>query len=469
MQKAMALAALTWLAAGSAQAQAAPIAPQVLDRCVGKSLAVLTPPPPKMLVYTTAQASGGMVAAIPGLGVLGAAIAGGIAGAATSGPAGKSETISRTIFADPAVGIAHALTAALKSRMDVPVVSATAKLGEDSIESVLAVAPSADWMLEVKTHSWSMVYFPTDWSHYRISYRSNLRVLDVVSKRVLAESVCQMTQGEKRRPSLDQLVAKDASLLHFYYQQAQFECADQFAAKVFGLAALPRPADALTDYRDNLNTDDETAVPDLPKAGQDDYKAWLAMNGPKAFAVGDTINWGRGVGMRPSDPAAPIDVAMRALYNCKRSYQQNCKLYAVNGKVVEGTDYAERMQALFEKGSTLHKTLVQEAGSSTNAPSQPMAHNLVPTGFAKVTELDLVPYLSDRGRAAYKAWLSKPEPKAFSISPAGYYAESVGTKPADTTMPTDPVERSLVYCNKSSPLPCKPYAVNNDVVFALEW
>lgn len=453
MQKAIWIAALAWLAS-QAQAQTLPIAPSVLDGYAGKSLAIVTPPPPKMLIYTTAQASGGMVAAIPGLGVLGAAIAGGIAGAATSGPSGKSEVISKTNFADPALGIAQALTTAMKSRMDVQVLPAAAKPGEDSIDSTLAAAPGADWTLEVKTHSWSMVYFPTDWSHYRISYRSNLRVLDVASKRVLAESVCQLTQGEKRRPNLDQLAAKDASLLHFYYQQAQFECADQFAAKVFGLAALPRPADALTDYRDNLSADDETAMPDLPKAGQDDYKAWLAKNGPKAFAVGDTIKWGWGVGMKPADPAAPIDVTMRALYNCKRAYKQNCKLYAVNGKVVEGSDYADRMQALFEKGST-------------TAPSQVV--NLTATGFAKVTEFDLVPYLSDKGRAAYKAWLDKPWPKAFSISPAGYFAESVGTKPNDATMPADPVERALIYCNKYSPTPCKLYAVNGDVVFALEW
>jgi hypothetical protein len=406
-----------------------------------------------MLVYTTAQASGGLVAAIPGLGVLGAAIAGAIAGAATSSPSGKSELISKTNFADPALGISQTLVKAIQSRIDIQVVPATSKPGDDSIESIVATAPGADWTMEVKTHSWSMVYFPTDWSHYRVSYRSTLRVLDVASKRVLSESVCQYAQGEKRRPSLDQLVAKDASLLHFYFQQAQFECTDQFAAKVFGLSALPRPADALTDYRDNLSTDDETAAPDLPKAGQDDYKEWLAKPGPKAFAVGDTIKWGWGIGMKPSDPAAPIDVAMRALHNCKRSYKQNCKLYAVNGKVVEGTEYADRMHALFEKGA--------------NASSQ--ALNLTPTGFAKVSEFDLVPYLSDKGRAAYKAWLGKPGPKAFSISPAGYYSESVGTKPAEASMPSDPVERSLMYCNKYSPTPCKLYAVNGDVVFALEW
>ena len=468
MKKAIWVAAFTWAAAQQAQAQTLPIAAAVLDGYAGKNLAVLTTPPPKMLVYTTAQASGGMVAAIPGLGVLGAAIAGGIAGAATSGTHGKSEVISKTRFADPAVGIANAMTAAIKSHMDVQLVPAAAKPGEDGIDAVLAAAPGADWTLEVKTLSWSLVYFPTDWSHYRISYRSNLRVLDIATKRVLAESVCQVTQGEKRRPSLDQLVAKDAVLLHYYYQQAQFDCSDQFATKVFGLAALPHPADALADYRDNLNADDETAMPDLPKAGQDDYKAWLAMNGPKAFAVGDTIKWGRGTGMKPSDPAAPIDVAMRALYWCKRSYKQNCKLYAVNGKVVEGTDYAERMQALFERGSTAPKALAQEAtGAADTPPAQPV--NLTPTGFAKVTEFDLVPYLSDKGRAAYKAWLDKPGPKAFSISPAGYYAESVGTKPAEASMPSDPAGRSLLYCNKYSPTPCKLYAVNGDVVFALEW
>lgn len=465
MPRKIGIVTLVWLAS-QAQAQTTPITPSVLDSYAGKRLVVFTPPPPKMLVYTLAQASGGIAGAIPGLGVLGAAIAGGIAGAATSSANDKSALISKTSFVDPALGIATALTAAMKSRMDVQVLIAAGTPGNDSIEPVLAAAPGADWTLEVKTLSWSMVYFPTDWSHYRVSYRSNLRIVDVESKRILAESVCQFTQGEKHRPSLDQLVAKNASLLHFYFQQARFECADQFGVKVLGLTTLPRPADALTDYRESLTADDETAVPDLPKAGQDDYKEWLTKPGPKAFAVGDTIKWGWGIGMKPSDPAAPIDVAMRALYNCKRSYKQNCKLYAVNNKFVEGTDYADRMLALFERGSSASKPPSQDAKVNTDSPIQ--AHLPTPTGFAKVTEFDLVPYLSDKGRAAYKAWLEKPSPKAFSISPAGYYAESVGTKPADATMPPDPVERSLMYCNKYSPVPCKLYAVSGDVVFAFE-
>ena len=436
------------------QAQTSPIEPTLLAGYADKKLAIVTQMPPKIGLMTAGQVGG----VIPVSGLLGAILAGvanGVADAHASNTRGRLVKQLETGFADPAVAIAQTLSIALRDSLHTPILPDIGVASDNTVDSAIASAPAAQWLLDVRTVGWGMLYFPTDWSHYRVSYSSNLRVIDAETKRIVAESVCVSKQGETRRPSI-------------YFQLAQFECADQFATKVFGLAALPRPADALTDYRDNLNADDETAVPDLPKAGQDDYKAWLAMNGPKAFAVGDTVKWGRAAGMKPSDPAAPIDVAMRALYWCKRSYKQNCKLYAVNGKVVEGTGYAERMQALFERGSTATKAPAQEATGTADAPpAQPV--NLIPTGFAKVAEVDLIPYLSDKGRTAYKAWLSKPDPKAFSISPAGYYAESVGTKPAEASMPSDPVERSLLYCNKYSPTPCKLYAVNSDVVFTLEW
>ncbi len=471
MQKAISIATLVWLAS-QAHAQTTPIESPVLASYAGKNLGVVTHAPPKIGLLTAGQTGATMPINVSGLGVLGGALFVGLLNGAVSANFAntRSKLVSQleTGFADPAVGIAHALTGALKVRQGTPLLADFGVATDHAVESAIATVPTAQWLVEVSTVSWGVVHFPTDWSHYRIPYAGKLRVIDVESKRVIAESVCQNVHGETRRPNIEQLATRDASLLRFYFQQAQFECADQFAAKVFGLAALPRPTDALTDYRDNLSTDDETAVPDLPKAGQDDYKLWLTKNGPKAFVVGGTIKWGWGIGMKPSDPAAPIDVTMRALYNCKRNYKQNCKLYAINGKVVEGTDYAERMQALFERGSNAPKAPAQDAtGTADTPPAQPV--NLTPTGFAKVTEFDLAPYLSDKGRAAYKAWLDKPGPKAFSISPAGYYAESVGTKPAEAGMPSDPAERSLLYCNKYSPTPCKLYAVNGEVVFALEW
>ena len=82
-----------------------------------------------------------------------------------------------------------------------------------------------------------------------------------------------------------------------------------------------------------------------------------------------------------------------------------------------------------------------------------------------MNEVDLVPYLSDKGRADYATWLKWPEPRAFAVSPSGYYAHVTGTKPKDPAMPSDPVERALAYCQKNSPTPCKIYALNANVVF----
>ncbi len=91
---------------------------------------------------------------------------------------------------------------------------------------------------------------------------------------------------------------------------------------------------------------------------------------------------------------------------------------------------------------------------------------LAPSGFARLEEVDLVPYLPDRGRAEYKPWLAGVGPRAFALSASGYWGHAVGTVPKDPAMPVDPVARALAYCGRSSPAqPCKLYAVDGAVVY----
>ncbi len=459
------MAAIACLAA-SVHAEDTAIDAPTLAGYADKSLAIVTQSQPR-IGLVTAGSYGGTVST-QGIGVLGAALLVGIANGLTQANYAKARdklvSQTETGFADHARGIAQALAGALKTRYGTPVLPDAEIAAGNTVEAVVAAAPTAQWILEVQTTSWGMLYFPTDWSHYHVNYSSRLRVIDASSKRILATSSCTIKQGDTRRPNIEQLATRDASLLRYYFQQAQFDCADQFATKVFGLAALPRPADALTDYRDNLRADDETAVPDIQTKGQEEYKTWLTYYGPKAFAIADNGLWGRAGGLKTTEPGAPADATMRALYNCKRYANQKCRLYAVNGLVVEGSDYAARMAATFEKG--VGSAMAPPPNGAVSAPAAPTFINTEPTGFAKVDQIDLVPFLSDKGRTAYTAWLAKKGPKAFAISAAGYYAESVGTNPTDTSMPSDPLERSLMYCNKYSPLPCKLYAVNQDVVFA---
>lgn len=82
------------------------------------------------------------------------------------------------------------------------------------------------------------------------------------------------------------------------------------------------------------------------------------------------------------------------------------------------------------------------------------------TGYATVDNVDAVPYLSEAGREAYRAFLTKATPRAFAISPSGAWSWA---EDGD-----DPATQALASCRKNSGETCKLYAVNDYVVWTGE-
>jgi len=80
------------------------------------------------------------------------------------------------------------------------------------------------------------------------------------------------------------------------------------------------------------------------------------------------------------------------------------------------------------------------------------------TQYASVDNVDAIPFLRDRGREQYRAFLNKSYPRAFAISASGAWS---WVEDGD-----DPVQQALADCQKNSSEPCKLYAVDNNVVWA---
>jgi dienelactone hydrolase len=80
-----------------------------------------------------------------------------------------------------------------------------------------------------------------------------------------------------------------------------------------------------------------------------------------------------------------------------------------------------------------------------------------PSAFARLEEVDKVPFLSDSGKEGYKNFLQKNLPRAFAINEDGRWAWSHGQW--DTT------NRALDSCNQKAKKPCRLYAVDEDVVW----
>lgn len=100
--------------------------------------------------------------------------------------------------------------------------------------------------------------------------------------------------------------------------------------------------------------------------------------------------------------------------------------------------------------------------------ADPVQPPRIASGFAAIDDIDAIPYLSDRGRASYSEWLKYPTPRAFAISSTGFFFSTSGLTPRDSTLPTDPVERALVGCERNAKTSCRLYAVNGSVVWTRE-
>jgi dienelactone hydrolase len=79
------------------------------------------------------------------------------------------------------------------------------------------------------------------------------------------------------------------------------------------------------------------------------------------------------------------------------------------------------------------------------------------TDFAKVDDVEAVPFLSENGRRAYQEYLSKMTPRAFAVSPSGAWTWAEEGE--------DPDGRALATCTAKSTEPCRLYSVDDYVVW----
>jgi uncharacterized protein YbjQ (UPF0145 family) len=147
-----------------------------------------------------------------------------------------------------------------------------------------------------------------------------------------------------------------------------------------------------------------------------------------------------------------------------------------NGEPMDSTElyecHAGMTRAVVQLKGQAARALPAEAApvAAPVAAPAPAARQvgLIASGYANIGDIDAVPYLSDKGREDYRAYLTQPTPKAFALSPTGQWASASTLVAADKSLPTDPTERAVVVCNRTSPTPCRLYAVNGSVVWTRE-
>lgn len=104
------------------------------------------------------------------------------------------------------------------------------------------------------------------------------------------------------------------------------------------------------------------------------------------------------------------------------------------------------------------KDLVADINAGLGVPVQ------TTIGFAPLEKADAVPFLKEKGRNAYKEFLSRPTPRAFAIAPNGAWASSSRTAPGSRQQ-LDVVGYAMESCNRRGNGECRLDALDERVVW----
>ncbi len=148
-----------------------------------------------------------------------------------------NEIVKSNDIEDPALKITQGLVEKLIASRSMILVSNQDKTAtSDEISMLLSTYPNANYVLDVKTLGWMFNYYPTDWSHYKVTYSARLRLIDSSTKNVIAETACQSVQGDdKNPPTREQLMDNKAALLKEYLDKAASACVEVLSKDVLRL------------------------------------------------------------------------------------------------------------------------------------------------------------------------------------------------------------------------------------------
>jgi hypothetical protein len=142
-------------------------------------------------------------------------------------------------IADPAVAIAAKLGPLVADRFKA---SATTSLADhdkddDTAKDAAAAAANKGLVFDAETSGWEFMYFPTDWTHYKILYTVRARIIDGPTGAVVASAMCSYNSEKETDiplPTYDELMADQAALLKEKLAHAGALCGDIMQKIILG-------------------------------------------------------------------------------------------------------------------------------------------------------------------------------------------------------------------------------------------
>jgi hypothetical protein len=161
------------------------------------------------------------------------------AGKATLGVIGAVATISAgnaivrdNDIPDPAAHIRDALLTDLLRDEGLTKVENSATTDTMDVAQLAKQYSNADLVLDIQTINWSFVYFPTDFSHYKVMYSAKLRLIDTKHAKLIADGFCaRVPERTPDAPTRAELLDDHATGLKKQLAIAADYCVNEFRSK----------------------------------------------------------------------------------------------------------------------------------------------------------------------------------------------------------------------------------------------
>ena len=215
---AFAIAGIASLAAGCATPAPIAASPDSLPALQGQTLTIVTYDQKTNFMQMTAGA-----AAFAAIGAIAAA-------------SRSAELVKEYDLENPSIRVAEKLTPVLSEKLKSSNLNPVAHTSDRAISTagLAALAGNKGLVFDIVGGSQS-VYFPTDWSHYRVLYAGAGRLVDASTGKVVAQSPCKFDSGEEMNPpTYDELYANNAALLKSKLQTVADACVGQMTQALFG-------------------------------------------------------------------------------------------------------------------------------------------------------------------------------------------------------------------------------------------
>ncbi|MBS0470992.1 MAG: hypothetical protein JSR60_07970 [Proteobacteria bacterium] len=107
------------------------------------------------------------------------------------------------------------------------------KRDNDGQKDLAALAQNHGVVFDVQSTAWSFIYFPFDWTHYRVVYSVRARLIDASTGTVIGQVPCTYQSDDKNPPDYDQLTGNHGELLKSLLAKGTEACIQIIRSNMF--------------------------------------------------------------------------------------------------------------------------------------------------------------------------------------------------------------------------------------------